>query len=117
MARNNVYKHARNIRVTAPYDVTSGQAVQVGAINGVAQISAAEGEPVAIDREGSWNIPVQGSATEGDVVNISGSGNLTAGSSGTPWGISLGTKGSGTADLEVTPLPATVAAPASGGDD
>ncbi len=109
MARNNAYKNARNIRVTAPYDVTSGQAVQVGALNGVAQISAAEGEPVAIDREGSWNIDVTGAATEGQVVNINASGSLSTGA-GTPWGISLGTKGTGTAPLEVTPLPATLPA-------
>lgn len=112
MARNNAYKNARNIQVPAPYEVESGQAVQVGAINGVAQISASEGEPVAIDREGSWHIPVQGAATEGDIVNINASGELSTGA-GTPWGIALGTKSTGNAPLEVTPLPATLpAAPA-----
>lgn len=51
------------ISVIAPYAVTSGQALQVGALVGVASNDAASGAPVEIDRQGVYTL----AATTADV--------------------------------------------------
>jgi len=53
--RNKVQK-GRVITVSAPYAVTGGQGVLVGALFGVAAGDAANGAPVEIDREGVFDI-------------------------------------------------------------
>ena len=51
--RNKLQK-GRIISVLAPYAVSSGQALQVGALIGVASNDAVNGAPVEIDREGVY---------------------------------------------------------------
>jgi predicted RecA/RadA family phage recombinase len=53
--RNKVQK-GRVITVIAPYAVTGGAGVLVGALFGVAAGDAASGQPVEIDREGVFDI-------------------------------------------------------------
>jgi predicted RecA/RadA family phage recombinase len=53
--QNKVQK-GRVITVAAPYAVTGGQGVLVGALFGVAAGDAANGQPVEIDREGVFDI-------------------------------------------------------------
>lgn len=44
------------VPVTAPYAVSSGQGVKVGALFGVAVVGALQGSPVEIKREGIFDI-------------------------------------------------------------
>ena len=53
--RNKVQK-GRVITVSAPYAVTGGQGVLVGALFGIAAHDAANGAPVEIDREGVFDV-------------------------------------------------------------
>ena len=53
--RNKVQK-GRVITVTAPYAVSGGMGVLVGALFGIAAGDAANGQPVEIDREGVFDI-------------------------------------------------------------
>lgn len=48
----NFIKSGNVVSVTAPYNVASGQAVQVGAIIGVAANDALQGTPVELVRQG-----------------------------------------------------------------
>lgn len=45
------------IQVAAPYNVSSGQGVLIGALFGVAQHDALSGAPVVIDRNGIYELP------------------------------------------------------------
>lgn len=47
MAKNTIYADPRVIELAAPYDVTSGQGLLVGATFGVAQIDALSGATVS----------------------------------------------------------------------
>lgn len=116
MANNQRYSNALHISVTAPRDVLSGEPVQVGQINGVAQTSAKSGEKVTIWLDASWDIEVTGAlATEGLPVYITSAGKLDASATGNkPWGVALSTKTATAAPAEVVPLGyATPAAPAA----
>ena len=53
--KNKVQK-GQTVTVIAPYSVTSGQGVQVGALFGVASTDAANGTPVEIERTGVFDI-------------------------------------------------------------
>ena len=53
--KNKVQK-GQTVSVIAPYGVTSGQGVQVGALFGVASTDAAQGTPVEIERTGVFDI-------------------------------------------------------------
>lgn len=53
--KNKIQK-GRVISVLAPYAVTSGQALQVGSLIGVAANDAANGAAVEIDREGVYTL-------------------------------------------------------------
>jgi len=52
----NKIQAGKVISVIAPYAVTSGQALQVGALVGVASNDAANGAPVEIDRQGVYTL-------------------------------------------------------------
>lgn len=110
MAMNQRYSHFKHIAVTAPADVKSGDPVRVGAVAGVAKFDAAEGEPVTIWLDGSYDIEVTGALTQGQLVYIKTDGTLTATATGNnPWGVAAVAKGTGTADAEVAPLGANPA--------
>jgi predicted RecA/RadA family phage recombinase len=53
--KNKVQK-GQTVTVIAPYGVTSGQGVLVGALFGVASCDAANGAPVEIERTGVFDI-------------------------------------------------------------
>lgn len=56
MAKN--YKQpGKTLDIPAPADVKSGDGVLIGKMFGVAQTTAKQGEMVAIDREGVWDLP------------------------------------------------------------
>lgn len=63
--KNKIQK-GRVISVFAPYAVLSGQALQVGALIGVAANDAANGAPVEIDREGVYTL----AAVTADVATV-----------------------------------------------
>lgn len=114
MATNQRYARGEYIALTADQAYASGDPVVIGAVAGVAKIDAAEGEKVTIWLVGSYDFTVTGAASEGDVVYLGGSG-LTMTANSTPFGVSLGSKGSGSGDLEVAPFGyVTPAAPAAG---
>lgn len=106
MAMNQRYSHFKHIAVTAPAGgVESGDPVRVGAVAGVAKFTAAAGERVTIWLDGSYDIPVTGALTEGQLVYIKSDGTLTATATGNyPWGVAAVAKGTGTAPSEVAPL-------------
>jgi predicted RecA/RadA family phage recombinase len=52
----NFVQHGAVITVIAPYAVASGQAVQVGALFGIAAYDAVQGAPVEIKREGVFDV-------------------------------------------------------------
>jgi predicted RecA/RadA family phage recombinase len=52
----NFIQNGDVVTVPAPYAVTSGQGVLVGALFGVAAFTAAQGAPVEIKREGVFEI-------------------------------------------------------------
>lgn len=52
----NFIQAGRTITVSAPYAVTGGQLLEVGAIIGVAQHDAALGDPVEIERAGVFDL-------------------------------------------------------------
>jgi predicted RecA/RadA family phage recombinase len=56
MATNLVMSEGRLPEVTAPYAVTSGQGVLVGALFGIAQTDALISTPVTIDTRGVYDI-------------------------------------------------------------
>lgn len=105
MALNQRYTHFDHISLTADRDIASGAPVRIGAIAGVAQTKAAEGEKVTVWLDGSYDIDVAGALTEGQTVYINGSGGLTA-TAGTnhPFGVAAAAKGSGTGPAEVAPF-------------
>lgn len=110
MAMNQRYTQFKHISVEAPADVASGDPVRVGALAGVAKFDAAEGERVTIWLDGSYEIPVAGALTEGQLVYIKSDGTLTATATGNnPWGVAAVAKGTGTAPTEVAPLGANPA--------
>lgn len=105
MAMNQRYPKFRHIAVTAPKDITSGDPVRVGAIAGVAKITAKSGTPVTVWLDGSYAIDVAGAITEGQVVYIKADGTLTATAAGNnPWGVAVLAKGTGTGPAEVAPF-------------
>lgn len=116
MAGNQRYTNALHITVIAPRDTATGDPVQVGLINGVAQTAAKAGQKVTIWLDGSWDIEVTGAlATAGLPIYITAAGKLSASATGnTPWGVALATKAAAAAPVEVAPLGyATPAAPAA----
>lgn len=115
MAKNQLYPEAKHIALTADQDYTSGAPVAIGAVRGVALIDAHEGDRVTVWTDGSWEIPVAGALTEGQVVYLNASGALTATAGDTPWGVSLAVKGTGTAPAEVAPFGFVTPTPASAG--
>jgi predicted RecA/RadA family phage recombinase len=104
--KNQKYTHADHIAVTAPSGgVTSGQAVRIGALAGVAVTTQPEGAQVAIWLDGSYTLEVAGALTEGQVVYIKSDNSLTATASGNnPFGTALVAKGSGTGPAEIAPF-------------
>lgn len=54
--KNLVQQTGRNITVTAPYDVASGDGCQVGILFGIASTTAKAGESVALDTGGVYDI-------------------------------------------------------------
>ena len=115
MATNQRYSRGEYIAVTADKDYASGDPVVIGAISGVAKIDAEEGEKVTVWLVGSYDFTVTGAAAEGDTVYLGGSG-LTMTANNQPFGVALGSKSSGSGDLEVAPFGFTpaAAAPAAG---
>lgn len=114
MATNQRYARGEYIALTADQAYASGDPVVIGPVAGVAKIDATEGEKVTIWLVGSYDFTVTGAAAEGDVVYLGGSG-LTMTANSTPFGVALGSKGSGSGDLEVAPFGyVTPAAPAAG---
>ena len=104
MALNQRYTHFRHIALTADKDYASGDPVRIGAIAGVAQTSAAEGEKVTVWLDGSYDVDVAGALTEGQPVYIKSDGTLTATATGNyPFGVAVVAKGTGTAPSEVAP--------------
>lgn len=112
MATNQRYARGDYIALTADQAYSSGDPVVIGAVTGVAKIDAAEGEKVTIWTVGSYDLEVTGAAAEGEVVYLGGSG-LTMTTNDTPFGVSMGTKGTGTGDLEVRPFGFVTPAPAA----
>lgn len=53
----NYIQPGKTITVPAPADVKSGELVVVGSLFGVAEFSAAEGDPVEIATEGVFELP------------------------------------------------------------
>ena len=113
MATNQRYARGEYIALTADQNYASGDPVVIGAIAGVAKIDAAEGEKVTVWLVGSYDLEVTGAAGEGEVVYLGGSG-LTMTANDTPFGVALGSKGSGSGDLEVAPFGYVAPAPAAG---
>ena len=64
----NFVQHGGVLTVAAPFAVSSGKGVLVGALFGVAAFDAANGAPVEIKREGVFDLPVLGTdvAAAGD---------------------------------------------------
>lgn len=89
MAKNQRYPEAKHITLPLPYDREPGEAVQVGAFNGIALNGGTEGEKVTVWLDGSWDVPVTTAASPGDVIGIDDEGVLAVGT-GTPWGIAIG---------------------------
>ena len=115
MALNQRYPNALHISIPVPEGVKSGEPVQVGNINGVAQIDREADGTATVWLDGSWDIEVTGAlATVGLPVYITDERTLTAtAADGTPWGIALATKAAAAAPVEVVPLGYTTpAAPA-----
>lgn len=105
MAKNQRYTHFDHIALTADRDIKSGDPVRIGAIAGVAQTTAADGERVTVWLDGSYTIDVAGALTEGQTVYITAAGTLTA-TAGTnnPFGVAVLAKGTGTGPAEVAPF-------------
>lgn len=107
MAKNQRHPNGIHISVPVPDGVKSGEPVQIGLIRGVAIIDKVTktGE-ATVWLDGSWDIPVAGAvASVGDPVYIKADRSLTATATGNAfWGVSLATKGTGTAPLEVRPI-------------
>ena len=59
-----------NIRVKSPYDVFSGQPVNVGTLVGVANCDAMKGEDVVMTTEGVFDFPTKETYQVGDDVHI-----------------------------------------------
>lgn len=59
----NFIQHGLTLPLPAPYAVTSGQGVLVGAIFGVAAYDALSGETVEIKRDGCFSLPCLGTDT------------------------------------------------------
>lgn len=53
----NYIQPGKTVTVPAPADVKSGELVVVGSLFGVAEFSAAEGDPVEIATEGVFELP------------------------------------------------------------
>lgn len=105
MSLNQRYPKFRHITITAAKDIVSGDPVRIGAIAGVAKISAKVGEKVTVWLDGSYMIDVAGAVTEGQTVYIKADGTLTATATGNnPWGVAVLAKGAGTAPAEVAPF-------------
>lgn len=104
MATNQRYApFAKHIALTADQAYTSGDPVKIGQIAGVAQVDAAAGEKVTVWLSGSYDLEVDGAASEGDPVFID-AGALNTGGTGEPFGTSLGEKTAAVGPLEVAPL-------------
>lgn len=106
MAKNQRYTNALHISIPAPYAVKSGEPVKAGGICGVAQIDAANGAPVTVWLDGSYDLEVTGAVAKvGDVVYITAAGKLnTTALANTAFGIALGNKGAPAGPVEVAPL-------------
>ena len=98
MAKNQRYPEAKHISVPAPYDVESGQPVVLGAIRGVAFVTASEGDPVTVWLDGSWDLNVAGAVNVGDTVGATDADTpLTVGGD---FGVALtSTAGAGIAEI------------------
>ncbi|POO54285.1 hypothetical protein CPJ18_01920 [Agrobacterium rosae] len=53
----NFKQPGKILDIPAPADVKSGDGVLIGKLFGVAQTTVKQGEMVAIDREGVWDLP------------------------------------------------------------
>ncbi|MGQ7788196.1 capsid cement protein [Nesterenkonia sp. K-15-9-6] len=116
MATNQRYgPRADHIALTATEAVSSGDPVVIGAVAGVAKIDAAAGDRVTVWTVGSYDLTVDGAASEGDVVFYD-AGALNTSGAGVPFGVSLGEKPAGEDTLEVRPFGFVAPAPDAGGE-
>lgn len=106
MAKNQRYTHNHHIALTALKDVKSGDPVKIGQYVGVVKFDAKAGERVTVWLDGSYDVPVTGAVTEGQMVYIKASDNtLTATASGNfPFGVANTAKPAGAGTAEVAPL-------------
>lgn len=111
MALNQKYTEAVHITLPLPYDREPGEAVLVGGFAGVALTGGVKDDVSTVWLDGSWDVTVTGALNPGDTVSITSAGKLTATATGnTPWGLAIGTKGTGDGVVEVAPLGKTVPA-------
>lgn len=103
MAKNQRYTHGAHIALTADKAVESGAPVLIGEISGVAQTTAKVGEKVTVWRDGSYDLEVTGTTTEGQAVYIVAADNtLTTTASGNKlFGYALAASASGKSIVEV----------------
>ncbi|QFG09550.1 head decoration [Arthrobacter phage TripleJ] len=106
MAKNQRYTHNRHISLTAPAGgAVSGNPYKIGQYVGVAQTSAAAGEKFTLWLDGSYDLTVTGTLTEGQAVYITGANALTATATGNyPFGVANAAKGTGSGVVEVAPF-------------
>jgi len=106
MAKNQKYPNAEHISIPVPDGTVSGGPVKVGQICGVAIIDKQANGNATVWLDGSWEVQVAGAvASVGAPVYIKADNTLTATATGNyVWGISLGTKPTGTGPLEVAPV-------------
>jgi predicted RecA/RadA family phage recombinase len=106
MAKNQKYTNALHIKLTAPYDVASGDPVRIGSVCGIAQTTAAAGEKVTVWLDGSHVINVTGATAEGDPVYITPTGAVNRTATGNYlFGVALEAKAATTnGPVEVAPI-------------
>ncbi len=102
----NFKQTGRYIDVAAPTGgVTSGDLVKVGQIFGVAQVSAAEGEAVALDTEGVHEVPAASSVViaAGDALFWDvADGNFNKSAAGNHYlGIAVGPSANGVTTVDI----------------
>lgn len=106
MAKNQRHPNALHISLPVPDGTVSGAPVKVGQICGVAITDKRADGNATVWLDGSWTVDVAGAvASVGAPVYIKADNTLTATATGNyVWGVSLGTKGTGTGPLEVAPV-------------
>lgn len=106
MAKNGRYSNALHISIPVPEGTVSGGPVKVGQICGVAITDRDADGHATVHLDRSWEVQVAGAiASVGLPVYIKTDNTLTATATGNyVWGVSLGTKGTGTGPLEVAPV-------------